>query len=115
MAERTADMAGQYGRTSGRAVDPASRSDAEWLAEVGRRLRALRKARGLTLQQVAAETGLDRETVGRAERGDNPTLLTLVRLLRSHGRLDALNGFAPAPEISPMRVLESRRRGGEDG
>ena len=46
---------------------------------------------------------------GGAERGDNPTLLTLLRMLRVYGRLPALEAFLPEPEISPMQRLEARR------
>jgi transcriptional regulator with XRE-family HTH domain len=61
--------------------------DAEILALLGRRLARLRKGSGLNQAEVAARAGLDRSTVSRAEQGDNPTLLTVVRLLRVYGRL----------------------------
>lgn len=91
----------------------ATATDPEIMEELGRRLRHLRKARGLTLEEVAERTGLDRTTVGRAERGDNPTLLTLIRILRAYGRLGALESFLPEPEVSPMALIEreGRRRG----
>ena len=88
------------------------RPDPEVLEEVGRRLRALRKARGLTLEETADATGLHTTTVSRAEHGDNPTLLTLVRLLRAYGRLAALDGFIPEAEVSPMTLVRERRRDG---
>lgn len=88
------------------------RSDPEVLEEVGRRLRALRKARGMTLQEVADATGLHATTVSRAEHGDNPTLLTVVRLLRAYGRLAAIDGFIPEPEVSPMALVRKERAGG---
>lgn len=87
-------------------------SDPEILERVGARLRALRKARGLTLAEVADATGLHTTTVSRAEHGDNPTLLTVVRLLRAYGRLAALESFIPAPEVSPMALVRERRAGG---
>ena len=45
--------------------------------------------------------------MSRAEQGDNPTLLTLLRMLRVYGRLPALETFLPEPEISPMQRLEA--------
>ena len=87
--------------------------DPDVMAEVGRRLRGLRDAMGLSQAEAAAEAGLDRTTVSRAERGDNPTLLTLIRLLRVYGRMDALDAFIPLAEVSPMAVL--RREGGRGG
>ncbi len=86
--------------------------DPEILEELGRRLRALRKARGLTLEETAEATGLHPTTVSRAEHGDNPTLLTVVRLLRAYGRLAALESFIPEPGVSPMALVrEARGRG----
>ena len=87
-------------------------TDPEILEQLGTRLRALRKARGLTLAEAADATGLHTTTVSRAEHGDNPTLLTMVRLLRAYGRLAALESFIPKPEVSPMALVRERRPGG---
>ena len=84
-------------------------TDREIMAELGSRLRELRRRRRLTMIEVGQLAELDRQTVSRAEQGDNPTLLTLVRLLRVYGRLGALESFLPEPEVSPMARLESRR------
>lgn len=84
-------------------------ADPEIMAAIGARLRSLR---GRVTQAQAAElAGLTRQTVSRAEAGDNPTLLTIIRLLRSYGRLDALEGFIPAPGVSPMALLREHRGG----
>ena len=79
------------------------------MRELGRRLAALREAQRLTMLEAAKRAALSRQTLYRAERGQNPTLLTIVRLLRVYGRLAALESFIPEPEISPMAVLEERR------
>ena len=86
-----------------------SMTDPEILRLLGARLRALREAQGLTSVEVAARAGLARRTVYRAERGENPTLLTVVRLLRLHRRLETLDSFLPEPELSPMAVLEASK------
>ncbi|MEX2471643.1 MAG: helix-turn-helix transcriptional regulator [Gemmatimonadota bacterium] len=90
------------------------RADPEVLEVVGRRLRALRKARGLTLEETARATGLHPTTVSRAEHGDNPTLLTVVRLLRAYGRLAAIDGFIPEAGVSPMALVRERGRSDSD-
>ncbi len=92
-------------------------TDREVMADVGRRLRALRKSQSLTASAVAERTGLSRRTVWRAEEGDNPTLLTLLRLLRLYGRLGELDTFLREPEVSPMALLrsETKRRGKRGG
>lgn len=89
-----------------------SSTDPEVLERLGGRLRALRKARDLTLAEVAHVTGLHTTTVSRAEHGDNPTLLTVVRLLRAYGRLGSLESFIPEPQVSPMALVRERRPGG---
>jgi transcriptional regulator with XRE-family HTH domain len=90
-------------------IEYTSATDAEILEELGRRLLALRRARGLTQSEAARLAGLGRNTLYRAEQGDNPTLQTVVRLLRAYGRLAALDRFVPAPEISPMARLRGRQ------
>ncbi|MGD2069846.1 MAG: helix-turn-helix transcriptional regulator [Gemmatimonadota bacterium] len=89
-------------------------TDPEIMEALGRRLAALRAAAGLNQAEVAERAALDRTTVSRAERGDNPTLLTVVRLLRVYGRLPALDAFIPEPGVSPMALVRSRR-GDADG
>jgi transcriptional regulator with XRE-family HTH domain len=76
---------------------------------LGRRLARVRKSAGLTQGDAAERAGLDRTTVSRAERGDNPNLLTVVRLLRVYGRLDALESFIPEPDVSPMALVRSAK------
>jgi len=93
-------------------------TDREILAALGARLRALRKRRGLSIIEAAELSSLDRTTVSRAEHGDNPTLLTIVRLLRVYGRIGAIEAFLPPSEISPMELIrkakaKSGRRGEE--
>ena len=90
-------------------------TDREIMSEIGTRLRALRKAQGMTIAEVAELTQMNKSTVSRAEAGENPTLLTVLRLLRAFGRVEALDGFIPEPELSPMQLLTERRRGQSRG
>ena len=92
------------------ALDRTSATDREIMREIGRRLREMRRQRALTMIEVGEMAGLDRSTVSRAEQGDNPTLLTIVRMLRAYGRLEALESFIPDPGVSPMARLVARRR-----
>lgn len=92
-----------------------SATDTEVMQTLGHRLRALRQSQGLTTIDAAGRAGLSRRTVYRAERGDNPTLQTVVRLLRLYGRIDALDTFIVEPELSPMALLERKRGGARRG
>ncbi len=54
--------------------------------DFGRRLRALRDARGLTQEQLAEMAGLDRTYIGDAELGKrNPSLKSIDKLARALG------------------------------
>lgn len=76
---------------------------------MGSRLKELRIGRGLTQADAAERAGIGRNTLYRAEQGDNPTLHTVIRLLRAYGRLNSLENFIPRPEISPMARLRERK------
>jgi transcriptional regulator with XRE-family HTH domain len=82
------------------------------LAEVGPRLRRLRTARGVTLTQLAARTGISKSTLSRLESGQRkPSLELLLPLAQAHQvPLDELVG---APEVGDPRIrLKPRRRNG---
>ncbi len=73
------------------------------LDAVAPRLRALRHRRGLTLAELAAETGISTSTLSRLESGlRRPTLDLLIRLAAAYrASLDDLVG---APQIADPRV-----------
>ncbi|MFF0718087.1 helix-turn-helix domain-containing protein [Micromonospora sp. NPDC003816] len=77
--------------------------EAAVLAEVGPRLRALRKRRGTTLTELADTTGISVSTLSRLESGHRrPTLELLLPLARAHQvPLDELVG---APTVGDPRV-----------
>lgn len=82
------------------------------LAGVGPRLRALRRARGVTLATLANETGLTASTLSRLENGKlRPTLEQLLPLARAHGV--PLDDLVAAPPTGDPRIhLRPVRRGG---
>ena len=88
----------------------AGQPAAEILRELGRRLRAYRLQQDLRLADVAARTGLNRNTIVNAEQGRNPRLGTIVRLLRAYGRLENLDAFLPIPAVSPLQLARSGGR-----
>jgi transcriptional regulator with XRE-family HTH domain len=82
------------------------------LAEVGPRLRRIRTARGVTLTQLAAATGISKSTLSRLENGlRKPSLELLLPIAQAHRvPLDELVG---APELGDPRVrLRPRARKG---
>lgn len=82
------------------------------LAEVGARLRRLRKAHQLTLDQLAEETGISASTLSRLESGQRrPNLELLLPLAKAYRvPLDELVG-APATGDPRVHPRSFRRRG----
>jgi transcriptional regulator with XRE-family HTH domain len=79
------------------------RTEQDVLAGVGLRLRALRRARGATLADLATETGLTSSTLSRLENGKlRPTLEQLLPLARAHGA--PLDDLVDAPPTGDPRV-----------
>ncbi|GAA2006767.1 helix-turn-helix domain-containing protein [Nocardioides kribbensis] len=73
------------------------------LDAVGPRLRALRQHRGLTLGELADETGVSTSTLSRLESGlRRPTLEQLLPLARAHGV--TLDELVDAPATGDPRV-----------
>ncbi|MEU3481948.1 helix-turn-helix transcriptional regulator [Streptomyces sp. NPDC033753] len=85
---------------------------AELLDSIGPRLRALRRDRGLTLENLAQDTGISVSTLSRLESGRRrPTLDLLIPLARAH-RV-ALDQLVAAPATGDPRVhLTPRSREG---
>lgn len=80
-------------------------TDPELMQMLGRRLKALRKSQELTLNEVAQRASLNKSTVVQAEKGRNPTLLTILRLLRVYGRAGVVADIIPEPELSPLEFV----------
>jgi transcriptional regulator with XRE-family HTH domain len=95
----------------------------EAITAAGPRLRALRKQRDTTLDELSAETGISKSTLSRLESGNRrPTLELLLPLARSYGvTLDELVGAPPTgdPRVhlrpvtrNGMTMLPLTRRAG---
>ncbi|MFF7456908.1 helix-turn-helix domain-containing protein [Kitasatospora sp. NPDC008115] len=92
-------------------ADPTANDDVtQLIAAIGPRLRALRLGRGLTLDALAAGTGISVSTLSRLESGHRrPTLDLLIPLARAH-RV-ALDHLIAAPATGDPRLhLQPRHR-----
>jgi transcriptional regulator with XRE-family HTH domain len=78
------------------------------LAEVGSRLKRARTRRGVTLIELAAETGISKSTLSRLESGQRkPSLELLLPIAQAHDvPLDELVGL---PEVRDPRILPKPR------
>lgn len=77
-----------------------------FLTRIGERIRELRQARALTMQQLADRTHISRRLLTQIEHGQaNPSLVTITRIARELGAdfTNLLDGAATSP--SPMEVF----------
>jgi transcriptional regulator with XRE-family HTH domain len=86
-------------------------SDSVVLKELGGRLARRRLEDDLTQDQLAQEAGVSRATIERLEGGRAVKSTSLIRVLRSLDRLEALDRLIPEPLPSP---IERIRMGGRE-
>lgn len=77
---------------------------------LGQRLERYRIARNLKQEDLAAQAGLSRMTIGKLEAGGGATLDTLLRVLRALGLEDRLLALIPDAEISPLDPRAGQNR-----
>lgn len=86
-------------------------TDAMVLAELGKRLVAVRLDRNLTQLQLAEQAGVSKRTVERLEAGAVGTQLSgFIRVCRVLDILERFNLLVPEPGPSPMAQLKLRGR-----
>jgi len=83
-------------------------SDRAILREIGRRLKRKRLEKNVPQQKLAELAGLNRTTIGEAERGTPLGVLTLVQILRALNALEAIDSFLPDPGISPLQLAKMK-------
>lgn len=71
------------------------------LEQTGKQLKVMRKALGLSQQEVAHKTGINRMTVSNIETGKNISYDSLIRLLKAYGVLSRLDDLLEKPRLSP--------------
>lgn len=85
-------------------------TDAEVVADLGRRVAEHRVARDMTQSDFADFAGVARSTVQRIERGDSIQLNSFVKILRAFGRLDGIDALLSPEIVSPIAELERTQR-----
>lgn len=91
----------------------SSLGDDAILRELGARIERVRLERNLTQQQIADEAGVTRASVANLESGAPTRLVTIIRVLRALGYVEALGQILPeADGPSPIELarLGGRRR-----
>lgn len=87
----------------------SSKTPEEIEIEFGQQLRDLRLRRNIDQRQLAEQAGVALNAVKNLENGRGATLSSLVKVLRSLGRVDWLGTLAPTVEISPMQMLKAKQ------
>lgn len=85
-------------------------SDSVVLEEIGNRLARTRLERNLSQERLATEAGVSKATIERLEAGQPVKSTSLIRVLRSLGRLEALDQLLPEPLPSPIERLRLQGR-----
>ena len=75
--------------------------------ELGRRLRRYRLQQDLSQDHVAERSTISTRTLRNLEQGQDVNLSTLLRVLQTLGRLDAVDAFLPPPKVSPLEYLNA--------
>lgn len=85
-------------------------STPEIISKLGESFRTYRIALGMTLSDVAEQSGLSLMTIQRFENGVNKdiTMSTLVRLLRTINRLEDITSILPPIPESPYFQLSAK-------
>ncbi len=87
-------------------------SDIAILQHIGAFIRARRIAQNLTQDELAHKAAISRSTLSLIERGENVSLMTLLKILRILNALYVLEHFRVLPQPSPLLLAkeEEKRR-----
>ncbi len=90
------------------------RSTSDWEAELGNRVRLVRKQRKMTQQELADRSNVSRSAIKYLESGKGSSLATFLNVLRALGLDENLEEiFAVISTISPLALLQAKKRAGE--
>jgi putative transcriptional regulator len=81
-------------------------SDLGILELLGERAKKERLNQNMTQTDLAQRAGINRTVLTRLENGKGCTLSSLVRILRSLGKINQLDLFLPEPGVSPIQLAK---------
>ncbi len=87
-------------------------SDQTIISSIGAFIKHHRLLQNQTQTKVAEVAGVNRWTMGKIEKGEAISLLSLIQILRALDRLELLDVFKVKAQISPLRLakLEQEKR-----
>lgn len=82
------------------------------LTKMGERLKALRLKQNITQQSLAEESGVSMSSVKKIEKGEIRSFDSLLRVLRTLGKLDVLQTLVEEEQLSPSEYYEMVQKAG---
>ena len=87
-------------------------SDAVLVQRLGENLRSERLKQNITQQQLSENAGVSLSTVKKLEKGEGGSFDSLLRVLRTLGRLEVLAPLVEEPQLSPNEYYELVQKAG---
>ncbi len=75
---------------------------------LGERIRALRLRENIAQRVLAERSGVSLKAVKNLENGTGATVSSLLRVLRSLGRIEWIEGLGPQVGVSPMQMVNRK-------
>lgn len=85
-------------------------SDKAILNTIGLFVQQTRIKQNLNQQELADKAAVSRSTVSLLERGENTSLINLLKILRILDALYVLKAFEAREEISPLRLAKGEKK-----
>ena len=86
--------------------DVYSLTDRVLLVEMGQKIKRLRISEHLSQKQLSEQSGLSVFSISQIENGSNPSVLSLLMLLRALGCLEYLSAFWADEPINPIALID---------
>lgn len=91
-------------------MNDISYSDSAILKEIGKFLKTTRVAQNITQDELSERAAISRSTLSLAERGENISLLNLLKILRELDALYVLDKFRVRKTVSPLLLAEEEAK-----
>lgn len=91
-------------------VDISMLSDKAVLEKIGFFIQQTRIKQELTQEDLATAAAISRSTLSLVERGDNTSVINLIKILRTLNALYVLNAFEAAEELSPLQLAKGEKQ-----
>lgn len=81
-------------------------SDADLVKRVSSRLKELRLKQNISQQELSVSSGVSTSTIARIENGEIKSFESLLRILRTLGKIDIFMPLVEEEEISPNEYYQ---------